>query len=74
MECIDGWTDAESEPMLLYLLKHATQAEYVVRVRWRPGTFVMWDNRCTTHHAYGGIPAGQIRHMHRTSLIGDVPF
>ncbi|MDA0656913.1 MAG: TauD/TfdA family dioxygenase [Proteobacteria bacterium] len=73
MECIDGWTDAESEPMLQYLLKHATQAEYVVRVRWRPGTFVMWDNRCTLHYAINDYP-GERRRLHKIMVKGDKPF
>ena len=71
---IEGMSDEEARPILDAIFEHQLNDELIYRHKWRLGDLVMWDNRCTTHHAYGGIPAGQIRHMHRTSLIGDVPF
>ena len=71
---IENMPDEESRPILDAIFEHQLNGELIYRHKWRLGDLVMWDNRCTTHHAYGGIPAGQIRHMHRTSLIGDVPF
>jgi taurine dioxygenase len=71
---IEGMSDEESRPILDAIFEHQLNDELIYRHNWRLGDMIMWDNRCTTDHAYGGIPAGQIRHMHRTSLIGDVPF
>jgi len=33
---------------------------------------VFWDNRCTMHHATPYDPK-HTRHMHRTTIKGDVP-
>lgn len=71
---IDGMEEAEARPLLDALFEHQLGDELIYRHKWRLNDLVLWDNRCTTHHAYGGIPAGQIRHMHRTTLTGDVPF
>jgi len=71
---IEVMADAESRLILDAIFEHQLNDDLIYRHKWRLGDMVMWDNRCTTHHAYGGIPPGQIRHMHRTSLIGDVPY
>jgi taurine dioxygenase len=47
----DGMTDDESKPLIEFLTDHATRPEYTCRVRWRPGTLTVWDNRCTQHFA-----------------------
>lgn len=71
---IEGMSDDESRPILDSIFEHQLNEKFIYRHKWCLGDMIMWDNRCTTHHAYGGVPPGQIRHMHRTSLIGDVPF
>jgi len=38
--------------------------------RWREGDMVLWDNWRIIHSA-AGIPAGQQRHMQRTTIAGD---
>jgi taurine dioxygenase len=73
MESIEGWTEAESEPLLKYLLTHATKPEYVCRVRWQPGTMTMWDNRCALHYATNDYP-GQRRRLHKIMVQGDLPY
>jgi len=40
---------AEGRMLLLELLEHATQREFVYRHHWRPGDLVIWDNRATIH-------------------------
>ncbi|MBL22403.1 MAG: taurine dioxygenase [Rhodospirillaceae bacterium] len=73
MECIEGWTDAESEPLLKYLLTHATRPDFIGRVRWAPGTLTMWDNRCALHYATNDYP-GERRRLHKIMVQGDKPF
>ncbi|MEZ5231053.1 MAG: TauD/TfdA family dioxygenase [Acidimicrobiales bacterium] len=41
----------EANHLMNYLLTQATIPEYQVRVRWRPGTVAIWDNRSTQHYA-----------------------
>lgn len=69
---IEGMTPEESAPILEYLYRHATQAEFVYRHRWQLGDLLIWDNRCMQHYAvhdYGSQP----RLMHRSTLLGDRP-
>ena len=42
-------TVAEGRIMLMDLLEHATQRQFVYCHEWQPGDLVMWDNRCTLH-------------------------
>ena len=37
--------------LLLDLIEHATQPQFVHAHRWREGDLVIWDNRCTMHRA-----------------------
>lgn len=46
---IEGMTVAEGRMLLLDLLEHATQPEFVYAHAWRPNDLVIWDNRCTLH-------------------------
>jgi len=58
--------------LLRYLLRQATIPEYQMRLRWRPGTLVIWDNRSTQHYAVQDyFPA--VRRMMRATVIGDRP-
>jgi len=68
---IDELSDAESARVLRMLYEHVGRLEFQVRVRWTPGTVVIWDERLTQHYA---IPdyQGQ-RLMHRVTVLGDAP-
>lgn len=68
----DGWSEAESQPLLDALAAHGGIAEFTCRVRWRPGTLVVWDNRCCLHYAHNDY-AGQRRVMRRAVVEGEVP-
>lgn len=46
---ITGMTLAEGRMLLLDLLEHATQREFVYRHHWQVGDLVMWDNTATVH-------------------------
>ncbi len=62
----------ESNHLMNYLLMQAMIPEYQVRLRWRPGTVAVWDNRCTQHYAvhdYWPEP----RKMARATITGDRP-
>ena len=67
-----GMTEEESAPILGFLNQHATSPEFVYRHRWSVNDLVMWDNRCTLHMALPDFDQTRIRHMTRTSLIGEV--
>ncbi len=65
----DGWSDAESKPLLDYLYAHAARPEHTCRFRWRPGSIAFWDNRATWHRAMNDYH-GQRRLMHRITIEG----
>lgn len=65
----EGWTEAESKPLLDYLYDHAIRPEFVCRFRWREGSMAFWDNRATWHYAANDYP-GERRLMHRITLEG----
>jgi alpha-ketoglutarate-dependent 2,4-dichlorophenoxyacetate dioxygenase len=48
---IVGWPRAEGERFLDQLNAFAAQPGFIYTHRWRPGDFVIWDNRCTVHRA-----------------------
>jgi taurine dioxygenase len=66
----DGMTEAESKPLIDYLVRHATRPEFVYRHQWRKNDIVVWDNRCTMHQALGDFDETQLRHMERTTVLG----
>jgi alpha-ketoglutarate-dependent 2,4-dichlorophenoxyacetate dioxygenase len=44
-----GMTVAEGRMLLMDLLEHATQRQYVYQHTWQPGDLVIWDNRAVLH-------------------------
>jgi taurine dioxygenase len=71
---IEGLPEDEAQALLDELIAHSIQRQFVYHHEWRLGDLLFWDNRCTVHLACRGIPEGQIRHMHRTTISGDVPY
>lgn len=68
-----GWTSAikeltpiESRGLLAALNEHALQPMFQCRVRYRPGTVCMWDNRCVQHSPNSDYDSP--RHMLRVAL------
>ncbi len=72
-ERFDGWTDAESAPLLDYLKTHATRPEFTCRLHWFENTMAFWDNRCCQHFAINDYDGYQ-RRMHKIMIKGDAPF
>lgn len=69
----EGWTEAESRPLLEYLLEHGHRPEFTCRFRWANGSIAFWDNRCTKHLAIHD--AGPFRRiMRRTQICGDAVY
>ena len=67
---IRGMRLPEARLLLLDLMEHATQPQFVYRHRWRVGDLVIWDNRCTMHRARPydlSVP----RDMHRTTVSDE---
>ena len=48
---IIGMPIADGRLLLLDLIEHATQRQFVHAHTWRQGDLVIWDNRCTMHRA-----------------------
>ena len=64
-------TRSESDALLEFLFAHATKPEFVYRHRWRLNDLLVWDNRCTVHHAVHDFHGTGHRHMHRTTVLGE---
>lgn len=70
---IVGWHVAEGRMLLMDLLEHATQREFVYKHKWRPNDLVIWDNRCTLHRGRR-FDLNQARELRRaTTLDVDAP-
>ena len=66
---IEGMGQEESEALLKRLYAHAMKPEFTYRLKWRPGTIALWDNRSTWHFALNDYH-GQSRTMHRITIDG----
>jgi len=70
-----GMPEAEGEALLLELLEHATQPQFIYTHRWRDGDLVLWDNRCLLHRALANYEMTQHRRvLHRTVVTGSIPY
>jgi alpha-ketoglutarate-dependent taurine dioxygenase len=67
---VQGWPVVEGRRLLERLLAWSTQPEFVLRVRWRRGDLVVWDNTGMLHRALPFAPTSP-RLMHRTTLAGE---
>ncbi len=63
----EGMTEAESKPLLEFLLEQGHRPEFTCRFRWQKGSVAFWDNRCTKHLAIND--AGPFRRLMRRVQI-----
>ncbi len=68
---IVGMSLEESNAILQFLFRHSVRPEFTYRHQWRPNDLVMWDNRCVMHKALMDRLPGTVRHMHRTTILGE---
>jgi taurine dioxygenase len=65
----EGWTEAESKPLLDYLYQQASKPENTYRFQWTDGSIAFWDNRASWHYALNDYH-GHRRLMHRITVEG----
>ncbi|KAK5055995.1 hypothetical protein LTR84_012546 [Exophiala bonariae] len=72
---IVGFKQEESDYLLKFLYDHiALSADIQARVKWQPGTVVVWDNRVTAHTALVDWDDGQRRHIARITPQAERPY
>lgn len=64
-----GMTEAESKPIIDHLLRVAQRPEFMCRVRWEPGTLLLWNNPLVLHTAIDDY-RGYRRVTYRTTVEG----
>ena len=74
-QSIVGFDDDESDYMLKFLFDHINRNhDFSCRVRYEPGTVVVWDQRCTQHSQTLDYPVGDRRHAFRLTPLANVPI
>ncbi|MEQ9121518.1 MAG: TauD/TfdA family dioxygenase [Alphaproteobacteria bacterium] len=65
----EGWTEAESKPLLDFLMNWGHKPEFTCRVAWRDRSLTFWDNRSTKHLAVNDVHDHR-RVMRRIQIAG----
>ena len=75
-ECvgIEGMPEDEALDLIAELDAHIVRPEFLYRHQWRVGDLLMWDNAASMHLAICDYTLPERRLMHRTTVIGSVPF
>jgi taurine dioxygenase len=75
-ECIgiEGMPDDEALDLIAELDTHCVRPEFLYRHKWQVGDLLMWDNTSSMHLAICDYALPERRLMHRTTVIGTVPF
>lgn len=70
---IVDWPVPEGRLLLLELMEHATQPEFVYRHSWRVGDLVIYDNRATMHRARPFEDTKHRRELRRVTTL-DIEY
>jgi taurine dioxygenase len=75
-ECagIKGMPEDEAVDLIAELDAHCVRPEFLYRHKWQVGDLLVWDNATSMHLAICDYALPQRRLMHRTTVIGTVPF
>ena len=75
-ECIgiEGMPEDEAVGLIAELDAHCVRPEFLYRHKWQIGDLLMWDNAASMHLAICDYALPERRLMHRTTVIGTVPF
>ena len=75
-ECIgvEGMPEDEGVDLIAELDAHCVRPEFLYRHEWQVGDLLMWDNATSMHLAICDYALPERRLMHRTTVIGTVPF
>ena len=75
-ECvgIEGMPEDEGGDLIAELDAHCVRPEFLYRHEWQVGDLLMWDNATSMHLAVCDYALPERRLMHRTTVIGTVPF
>ncbi len=65
----EDMTEAESQPLLDWLMDWGHRPEFTCRFRWTPGALAFWDNRCVKHLALHDVQHHE-RIMRRIQIEG----
>ncbi|TIA60518.1 TauD-domain-containing protein [Aureobasidium pullulans] len=72
---IAGYKKEESDYLLKFLYDHIAYSQDIqARVKWAPGTVIVWDNRVTAHTAILDWQDGQRRHLARLTPQAEPPY
>jgi sulfonate dioxygenase len=72
---IVGFKKEESDYLLKFLYDHIARGQdFQARVKWAPGTLVVWDNRVTCHSALLDWEDGNRRHLARITPQAEQPY
>ena len=61
----------ESDMLLRYLTRWASNPRFAMRYHWTAGTVAMWDNRCTQHFVLDDFDSERV--LQRVTIMGDHP-
>ena len=75
-ECvgIENMPDDEAIELIAELDAHCVRPEFLYRHKWQVGDLLMWDNTSAMHLAICDYALPERRLMHRTTVVGTVPF
>jgi taurine dioxygenase len=66
-----GMSESESEDLLQRLFAHVNTPEFHVRLRWRPGTVAVWEERVVQHRGVADFSGP--RKLRRLTIKGEKP-